>query len=61
MFAVNTFGSVNCTKAVIPYMKRPKKSSRPSSIAVVTGGAFVPEAASYAASKANICGWRRAR
>lgn len=56
VFNVNTFGTINCTNAVIPYMKAQKsgKIVNSTSVAAEVGG--IRTEASYAASKAaNIC------
>lgn len=56
VFNVNTFGTINCTNAVIPFMKAQKsgKIVNSTSLAAEVGG--IRTEASYAASKAaNIC------
>jgi 3-oxoacyl-[acyl-carrier protein] reductase len=56
VFNVNTFGTINCTNAVIPYMKEQKsgKIVNSTSVAAEVGG--IRTEASYGVSKAaNIC------
>lgn len=56
VFGVNTFGTINCAKAVIPFMKAQKsgKIVNSTSVAAEVGG--IRTEASYATSKAaNIC------
>ncbi|KAA8679106.1 SDR family oxidoreductase [Clostridium sp. HV4-5-A1G] len=56
VLAVNTFGAINCTKTVIPFMKVQEsgKIVNSTSVAAEVGG--IRTEASYAASKAaNIC------
>jgi len=56
VLGVNTYGTINCIKAVIPFMKAQKsgKIVNSTSIAAEVGG--IRTEASYAASKAaNIC------
>lgn len=56
VFGVNTFGTINCIKEVIPFMKAQKsgKIVNSTSVAAEVGG--IRTEASYAASKAaNIC------
>jgi 3-oxoacyl-[acyl-carrier protein] reductase len=56
VFNVNTFGTINCTNAVIPYMKsqRSGKIVNSTSVAAEVGG--IRTEASYGVSKAaNIC------
>lgn len=52
VFGVNTFGTINCTKAVIPFMKAQKsgKIINSTSVAAEVGG--IRTEASYSASKA---------